>query len=88
MQEQRDIDERMAALEAHLQNLKERQGETDAALRETVREFREALERHRNHHSSEAQQSSQTRWRWVSIGLAILAVAGPIATFVATKVWG
>ncbi len=88
MPDQRDVAERIAALEAHFQNLRERLGEIDASLRETVKEFRQALERHRDHHSSEAQQSSQTRWRWVSVGLAFLAVAGPIATFVATKVWG
>ena len=80
--------ERIAQLEVHVQNLNDRVTEVRASLQETTKEFREAIERHRDHHSDEAAQSSNSRWRLVSAVLGILAVVGPIATFVATKVWG
>ena len=78
--------ERIAQLEVHVQNLNDRVTEVRASLQETTKEFREAIEHHKDHHSDEVAQSSNTRWRWISAGLGFLAVAGPIATFIATQV--
>lgn len=87
MAEEKTTGERIAALEAHVQHLNDRLAEVRASLQETTKEFRQAVERHQDHHSDEAAQSSNSRWRLVSAVLGILAVVGPIATFVATKVW-
>lgn len=88
MAEETSLYERMAALEAHVRNLQERLRDIDASLRETVREFREALERHRDGHRTEAGEAARTRWRWLSAVLGLLTVAGPIATYAATRIWG
>ena len=82
-----DPGERLAALEANLQNLKERVNDMNASLGQTVSEFREALEKHRDHHRDEAREASKTRWRWVSALLAVATVLGPILTYCLPKVF-
>ena len=77
--------ERIAALEAHIQNLRDRIVGIEAAQQQTVREFREALEKHNDDHTTKAKEAGESKWKWVSAVLGLFAVAGPIATLVATQ---
>lgn len=79
--------ERLAALEADVRNLKERIPELNASLQQTVSEFRQALDKHRDHHRDEAREASNTRWRWISALLAVAVVLGPILTYCLPKVF-
>jgi hypothetical protein len=79
--------ERLAALEANLQNLKERVNGISASLDQTVSEFRGALDKHRDHHRDEAREASDTRWKWISLALGAAAVLGPILTYCLPKVF-
>jgi len=87
MPAQPDPSERLAALEAHVQNLKERVTNVDASLQQTVTEFRQALDKHRDHHRDEAREASNSR-RWlITAALGVAAVLGPILTYFLPKVF-
>jgi len=87
MPQKPDPGERLAALEARVQDLKERLTELNASLHQTTSEFRQALDKHRDHHRDEAREASKTRWRWISAALAAAAVLGPILTYCLPKVF-
>jgi cyclopropane fatty-acyl-phospholipid synthase-like methyltransferase len=74
-------------VETDVKHLLTRVAELDASLQQTVSEFREALEKHRDHHRDEAREASNTRWRWISALLAVAAVLGPILTYCLPKVF-
>jgi hypothetical protein len=76
-----DPGERLAALEAHVQDLKERLGGVDASLQQTVSEFRRALDKHRDHHRDEAREASNSRWKLATLAVALLGVASSIGLF-------
>ena len=82
-----DPGERVAALEAHVQDLKERVNGIDASLQQTVAEFRQALDKHRDHHRDEAREASNSRWRLISAVLGIAAVVGPVLTYCLPKLF-
>jgi hypothetical protein len=78
----------MAVLETQLQNVRERLGEVDAAGRETVKEFRVAIEKHKDDHITQVKESANTRWKWISAILALLAVADPVLVLIAKRLLG
>ena len=85
MPAQPDPGERLAALEAHVQNLRERIADVDASMRQTVTEFRQALDTHRDHHRDEAREASNSRWRLATLVVALVGVASSIALFFVGK---
>ncbi|HEY8767426.1 MAG TPA: hypothetical protein VIP09_09235 [Dehalococcoidia bacterium] len=86
MPAERNVGERVAAIERDVQNFREQLAGLEADQKETVREFRAALERHQDLHESKSKEAADTKWKWISAILGVLAVIGPIATFVATEV--
>ena len=72
-------------MEAHVQDLKERISGIDASLQQTVAEFRQALEKHRDHHRDEAREASNSRWKLATLAVALLGVASSIALFFVGK---
>jgi predicted phage gp36 major capsid-like protein len=85
MPAERNVGERVAAIETHVQNLRDQLAGLEADQKETVREFRAALERHQDLHTSKSKEAADTKWKWVSAILGALAVVGPIATYAATE---
>ena len=73
--------ERIAKLEANVENLRLTNADLKADLRQTVKEFREALEKHEGHH----QTSANTKWKIISAVLAVVAIASPIVTLVVER---
>lgn len=53
--------------------------ELDAAQKETVKEFRHALEKHRDFHDTNAKHAVETRWKWISALLAVFGLAVTVA---------
>jgi hypothetical protein len=58
---ERNLGERMAAQEAYVQATRERMNGLEASQKETVKEFREALERHRDDHDAKAKAAAETK---------------------------
>ena len=76
-----DSNERIAKLEAHVENLKLGQADIRADLKQTVQEMAQALEKHEGEHKAKATEAAGTRWKVISAILGTATIVAPIVTF-------